>query len=100
LGSDPGWAMLSSTLDRAQASGWTVAEHLLDVAGQGAVNSEHAAHDLAYRVMDACPAAIPPAPTPAEMNGPAPQSSGRAREAAEAAIQRPQPPPSGHTIGR
>jgi hypothetical protein len=52
LGGDPGWAMLSGTLDHAEASEWNVAKQLPKLAGHGALSSTDPANDLAYRVMD------------------------------------------------
>lgn len=89
---DEGWSMLSDMLDRAEAAGWAVPDRLPEVAAQVAANGT-GAHDLAYQVMDACPGAIPAPPAISELNGQPPQSLGRAREAAEAAILRPQQPP-------
>jgi hypothetical protein len=98
---DEGWSMLAATLDRAAASGWSVADHLPDLAGRGPIQSPELALDLAYRVMDACPESIPAPPTSEEMNGQPPRLLGRGREQAEASIQRPrQPPELGHAVER
>jgi hypothetical protein len=101
LSADEGWPMLAATLDRADAAGWSVADGLTRVAADGGASRRVAARDLAYRVMDACPDAIPAPPTPAEMNGQAAPSLGRGHEQAEASIRRSQQPPErGHAVGR
>ena len=56
--------------------------------------------DLAYRVMDACPDAVPPPPSAAQINGTDPASTGRQREAAERAITRAPEPSRPPTVGR
>lgn len=102
LSTDPGWTTLTATLDRAADARWDVRALLADAAPAGRLRSDapaagplrsagSAGHELAYRVMDACPDAVPPPPSAAHINGTAVESSGRQREAAEHAISRPSP---------
>lgn len=94
LHADPGWATLAPVLDRAASAGWDVAAQLPAVAAAAPLTAHGSvAHELAYRVMDACPDAVPPPPSVAQINGTEPASTGRQREVAERAIA-PAPAPS------
>ncbi|MBN9619456.1 MAG: hypothetical protein J0H43_06950, partial [Actinobacteria bacterium] len=88
LRAEPGWTTLATTLDRAAAAGWDVAGQLPATVAQAPLPGHGSvSHDLAYRVMDACPDAVPPAPSVAQINGAEAPSSGRQREPAERAIR-------------
>jgi hypothetical protein len=101
LRGESGWTTLATTLDRAAAAGWDVAGQLPATVAQTPLPTYGSvSHDLAYRVMDACPDAVPPAPSVAEINGTDAPSSGRQREAAERAITPVQAPDRGPTVGR
>lgn len=98
---DPGWATLAATLDRAADAGWDVAGHLPVVGAATPLPAPgSAAHELAYRVMDACPDAAPPAPSLAQINGTEHASTSRQREAAERAIVRAPTTGRPPTVGR
>ena len=100
LQNDPAVVTLAETLKRAAAAGWDLAAELPAVISQSPLDQRHPAQDLAYRVMDACPGAVPPTPSAAQLNGIEATSSGRQPEAAERAI-RPSPAPDrGPAVGR
>lgn len=101
LRGEPGWNTLAATLDRAAATGWNVTEPLPAAIAQTPLPAHGSVSlDLAYRVMDACPDAVPPAPSVARINGAEPGASGRQREAAERAIRPTPAPDRGPTVGR
>lgn len=101
LRGEPGWTTLSETLDRAAAAGWDVASQLPVAVAQALLPTHGSvSHDLAYRVMDACPDAVPPAPSIAQINGTEAASTGRQREAAERAIRPTPAPDRGPSVGR
>lgn len=101
LRGEPGWTTLAATLDRADAAGWDVAGQLPATVAQAPLPTHGSvSHDLAYRVMDACPDAVPPAPSVAQINGAEAASTGRQREAAERAIRPTPAPDRGPTVGR
>lgn len=101
LRGEPGWSTLAETLDRAAAAGWDVAGQLgATVAKAPLPTHGSVSQDLAYRVMDACPDAVPPPPSVAQINGVEAVSTGRQREAAERAIARPPDPGRSPTVGR
>jgi hypothetical protein len=101
LRGEPDWTTLAATLDRAAAAGWDVAGQLPAAAAQAPLPTHGSvSHDLAYRVMDACPDSVPPAPSIAQINGTEVASTGRQREAAERAIRPTPAPDRGPTVGR
>ena len=101
LQGEPGWTTLAATLDRAAAAGWDVAAQLPATVAQAPLPAHGSvSHDLAYRVMDACPDAVPPAPSVGQINGAEASSTGRQREAAERAISPAPAPDRGPTVGR
>lgn len=96
-----GWTTLATTLDRAAAAGWDVSGQLPATIAQTPLPTHGSvSHDLAYRVMDACPDAAPPAPSVAQINGTDAPSSGRQRDAVERAITPSQAPDRGPAVGR
>lgn len=98
LRGEPGWTALAATLDRAAAAGWDVAGQLPATVAQAPLPTHGSvSHDLAYRVMEACPDAVPPAPSVAQING---TEGGRQREATERAIRPTPAPDRGLTVGR
>lgn len=62
------WQLLADTLDRAAHAGWNPTTKLARLAAQAPLG-DHACAELTYRVIDACPAAHPPPPTVAAING-------------------------------
>lgn len=101
LRGEPGWTTLAATLDRAAAAGWDVAGQLPATVAEAPLPAHGSvSHDLAYRVMDACPDAVPTAPSVAQINGTEAASTGRQREAAERAIRPTPAPDRGPTVGR
>lgn len=101
LHTQPGWTTLAATLDRAANAGWDVEQQLPAVAAAAPLPTHGSApHDLAYRVMDACPDAVPPTPSVAQINGTEVSATGRQREAAERAISPTPAPERGPTVGR
>jgi|ThiBio_1000_plan_1041568.scaffolds.fasta_scaffold02828_7 hypothetical protein len=101
LRGEPGWTGLAATLDRAAAAGWDAAGQLPATVAQAPLPTHGSvSHDLAYRVMDACPDAVPAAPSVAQINGTGAASTGRQREAAERAIRPTPAPDRGPTVGR
>ena len=101
LRAEPGWTTLAATLDRAAAAGWDVAGQLPATVAQAPLPTHGSVtDDLAYRVMDACPDAVPAAPSVAQINGAEAASTGRQREAAERAIRPAPAPDRGPTVGR
>lgn len=101
LRGEPGWSTLAATLDRAAAAGWDVAGQLAGVVAESPLPTNGSvSHDLAYRVMDACPDAVPPPPSVTQINGIESPSTGRQREAAERAIARAPAPSRPPTVGR
>lgn len=96
-----GWSTLAATLDRAGDAGWDVTGQLPATAAEAPLPTHGSVSlDLAYRVMDACPDAVPPAPSAAQINGTEPAASGRQREAAERAIRPTPAPDRGPSVGR
>jgi hypothetical protein len=101
LRAEQGWAALVATLERAASAGWDVQQQLPTVASAAPLLAHgSSSHELAYRVMDACPAAVPPAPSVAQINGTEPTPTGRQREAADRAIARAPATDRAPTVGR
>jgi hypothetical protein len=96
----PGWGQLTTTLEQAASEGYDVEANLPRLAAHAALPPADAASELQYRVMDACPAAVPPAPSVAQINGAEPNPSGPQREAAERAIARAPATDRAPTVGR
>ena len=97
---DPGWPSLAAALDRAHEAGWDVPANLPRLAHQTPLPRDPCA-ELQYRVMIACPQAIPTPSSTSHTDAPAAQSSGRARQEAELVVQH-SPPPARHAraVGR
>lgn len=101
LRGEPGWTTLAATLDRAADAGWDVTGQLPATVAESPLPTHGPVSlDLAYRVMDACPGAVPPAPSVAQINGAEPAASGRQREAVERAIRPTPTPDRGPSVGR
>lgn len=100
LRAEPGWSTLADTLDRAAAAGWDVAGQLAATVAQTPLPTHGSvSQDLAYRVIDACPDAVPPPASVAQIYAVEAVSTGRHREAAERAIARTPDPGRPPTVG-
>ncbi len=103
LVSGPDWPPLASALDRAAAAGYDVASRLPALARAAPLPARHPARELVWRLLDDCPAAVPPTPRSRPPPADAPWRVSTAgpslhrlppvpRNAGPAAKRRPHPP--------
>ena len=97
---DPAIAMLADTLAKAEAAGWSLDANLPAVVAQAPLSDTLPAQDLAYRVMDAVPDAVPALPSVGQINVADPQSSGSQRKPPEPAVLQPPTTDRPPTVGR
>jgi hypothetical protein len=84
---DSGWPAFAAALDRAEDAGWDWQSQLPALVEQAELPDRHPAGELYYRLMNDCEAAIPPAPSVADINGTAPAVTTEARQRAELSMQ-------------